>query len=163
MDPQPSTPFRSAFSRRAAVYIGLLFLSGVLLGAVVTNVVEQDWLHHMERPEVDIRQHQIIAQHLAKKLKLSSQQETKVDQVLQGVVRNYATLETQLAPRYDQVREQGREQLRAIFNPQQRAEFDVMVKHFDARYRLNGPPGVMLQTYPCSPLQVEAASQQSGP
>ena len=127
-------------NRRTIYYIAVIFLSGALTGGTLMNLAEHYWLQGAPAREYDIRQHRLVAQEMRKRLHLTPQQQKQVDQILQQAVVNYRNLEERLAPQFDQVRAQGRSQLRSILNPDQKKQFDAIVKQVDARYPLNERP-----------------------
>jgi len=134
--------------RRTSIYVGLIFVSGLLLGGTLMNLAEHYWLHAHSANEYDIRQHRLIAAKMSQRLQLSAQQQSAVDGILQQTLGQYLQLEQRLAPQFDQLRQQDRDHLRAILNPQQRVEFDRIVREVDAEYPLNERPAV-LSAVPC--------------
>lgn len=143
--------------RRTTVYVGLIFVSGLLLGGTLMNLAEHYWLHAHSANEYDIRQHRLIAAEMSHRLHLNSQQQSAVDTVLQQTVGQYQQLEQRLAPQFDQLRQQDRDHLRAILDPQQRLEFDRIVREVDAEYPLNERPAVL------SPVPCEGATAAAHP
>ncbi|HVA64610.1 MAG TPA: hypothetical protein VNF74_12865 [Terriglobales bacterium] len=134
--------------RRTSIYVGLIFVSGLLLGGTLMNLAEHYWLHAHSANEYDIRQHRLIAAKMSQRLQLSAQQQSAVDGILQQTLGQYLQLEQRLAPQFDQLRQQDRDHLRAILTPQQRVEFDRIVREVDAEYPLNERPAV-LSAVPC--------------
>lgn len=126
--------------RRTIYYVAVIFISGMLAGGTLMNLAEHYWLHAAQTREYDIRQHKLVAQEMRNRLNLTPEQQQQVDRILQRAVGNYLTLEGRLAPQFDQVRQQGRAQLRAVLNPQQRKAFDQIVKEVDAQYPVNERP-----------------------
>ena len=129
--------------RRTLVYLALIFLSGLLLGATVMNYAEHNWLHGETANEYDISRHQLIARLMSQRLHLSAAQETQVNGILQQTLGQYQRLELRLAPQFDQVRQVNRNRLRAILTPAQRTKFNHIVGEVDARYPLNERPAVL--------------------
>ncbi|MGH9415064.1 MAG: hypothetical protein ACRD01_00395 [Terriglobales bacterium] len=134
--------------RRPAIYVALIFVSGLLLGATAMNLAEHYWLHAHAANEYDIRQHRLVAQRMKERLHLSDDQQKSVDTVLQQTVAQYQQLEQRLAPQFDQIRQQDRAQLRSLLTPVQRADFDKIVTEVDAEYPINERPAV-LSPVPC--------------
>lgn len=133
---------------RTATFLGLLFVSGLLLGGTLMNLAEHYWFHAHPASEYDIRQHRLIAAQMTQRLHLTAQQQQQVDAVLRETVGQYQALEQHLAPQFDQVRQQDRDHLRAILNPQQRQDFDRLVQEVDAEYPINERPAI-LSPAPC--------------
>ncbi|MGH9519525.1 MAG: hypothetical protein ACRD2D_07735 [Terriglobales bacterium] len=134
--------------RRTSVYVVLIFASGLLLGGTLMNVAEHYWLHAHAANEYDIRQHRLIAAQMNRRLHLSADQQQAVDGVLQQTIAQYQTLELQLAPQFDAVRQRDRRDLRDVLDPAQKIEFDRIVAEVDAKYPINERPAV-LSPVPC--------------
>ncbi len=126
--------------RRTIYYVAVIFISGMLAGGTLMNLAEHYWLHAAQSREYDIRQHKLVAQEMKSRLDLTPEQQQRVDAILQQAVQNYLTLESQLAPQFDHVRQQGRADLRAVLTPGQRKTFDQIVKEVDAQYPVNERP-----------------------
>jgi hypothetical protein len=126
--------------RRTIYYVAIIFISGMLAGGTLMNLAEHYWLHAAQSREYDIRQHKLVAQEMRHRLNLTPAQQQQVDRILQQAVGNYLNLERRLAPQYDQVRQQGRAELRSVLNPAQRRTFDDIVKEVDAQYPVNERP-----------------------
>jgi len=126
--------------RRTIYYVALIFISGALTGGTLMNLAEHYWLHAAQRREYDIRQHELVAEEMRHRLNLTPDQQKQVDDILQQAVGNYQSLERRLAPQFDQVRQQGRAQLRSILDQQQRQKFDDIVREVDAQYPVNERP-----------------------
>lgn len=126
--------------RRTIYYVVVIFISGMLAGGTLMNLAEHYWLHAAQSREYDIRQHKLVAQEMKSRLDLTPEQQQRVDAILQQAVQNYLTLESQLAPQFDHVRQQGRADLRSVLTPGQRKTFDQIVKEVDAQYPVNERP-----------------------
>ena len=126
--------------RRTIYYVAVIFISGMLAGGTLMNLAEHYWLHAAQSREYDIRQHKLVAQEMRSRLDLTPEQQQRVDTILQQAVQNYLTLESHMAPQFDQVRQQGRAELRSVLNPNQRKTFDQIVKEVDAQYPVNERP-----------------------
>ncbi len=119
---------------RNAIYVALIFASGLLIGATLMNLAEHKWLHAENRTEIDIRHHRQIAQRMGQRLNLSEAQQRQVDQILRQTVNSYLQVEAAMKPQFELIRAQGRAKLRKIMNTQQRARFDQIVRQVDAKY-----------------------------
>ncbi len=119
---------------RTFIYIALIFASGLLIGATLMNVAEHHWLHAESRTEIDISHHRQIARRMKARLNLSLAQQRQVDRILRQTVASYLRVENEMKPQFELIRSQGRERMRSIMNPQQRARFDQIVKQVDAKY-----------------------------
>ncbi|MGH9534818.1 MAG: hypothetical protein ACRD2E_08170, partial [Terriglobales bacterium] len=99
---------------RAALYIGMIFLSGLLVGGTLMNLAEHDWLHAEPRNEYDITDYARVGALMQQRLGLSATQRQEVDQILVRTVRRYRDVERNVEPRFDAVRAEGRARLRAL-------------------------------------------------
>jgi hypothetical protein len=138
----------NGISLKAVLLVVILFVLGIALGAVG---------EHLWNAHVIAAQHRRPpgpAQQLKDELGLTADQAKQFDAIIAdegGKFANlraeersewepkHATLEVQehaeWDPKWDQVRQQGRDQIRAILTPDQRTKFDVFVKKFDEERR----------------------------
>jgi len=120
----------------------LVFALGIALGSVGTHLWDAHVRASQRRPS--------IVQQLKDQLQLSPEQAKQVDAVLSDDRikwhalnaqehaewhPKYAALDTQRHaewdPKYDQVRQQGRNRIRAFLTPDQRTKFEAFLKHLD--------------------------------
>jgi hypothetical protein len=132
----------TSISRRAVGLVVLVFALGIALGGVGTHLWDAHMLASQRRPS--------LVQQLKDDLQLSPDQAKRVDAVLgedhakfhslDAQQRaewhpKYAALDTERHaewdPKYDQVRQQGRNSIRAILTPEQRPKFEAFLKHLD--------------------------------
>jgi hypothetical protein len=130
--------------RRTVIYVSLIFLSGLLVGGTLMNLAEHFVFHRHHAEEYDIRKVDKVVGDMDKRLHLTPEQQVAVKAILGNAVHDYDELQEQVAPEFEQVREQGRQRIRAILNPDQRAEFDRIVAKVDATY----PPMARPATIP---------------
>ncbi|HKW88842.1 MAG TPA: Spy/CpxP family protein refolding chaperone [Candidatus Acidoferrales bacterium] len=131
----------NGISRKAVALVVILFALGVALGAVGeylwnAHVLAQDRMG----PARQIRQ----------ALQLSGDQAKQFDSIISDERAKFHDLDTQMRsewdpkyheldaqrhaewdPKWDQVRQQGRDRIRAILTPEQTAKFDAFVKKLD--------------------------------
>lgn len=143
-----------SLERRAALYLCLIFVSGLLCGGTLMNLAEHYWLHVHQRNEYDISEHRRIAAEMRRNLNLTAAQEAQVDAILRATVREYRGVESAVEPQFDQVRAQGRAQLRALLNPGQRAAFDAIVRRVDREFPEDQRPASL--PVPC-PVPIDAS------
>jgi Spy/CpxP family protein refolding chaperone len=154
----------NGISAKAISLLVILFVLGIALGAVGEHL----WNAHL----MDKRRHPGPVTELKEQLGLSPEQTKKFDAIIadeRGKFDNlraqertewepkHAALEVQehaeWDPKWDQVRQQGRDQIRAILTPEQRAKFDAFVKKFDEERRKQRQQEEQLQTQPQAPPQ----------
>ena len=123
-------------SRRAVVYLLLVFLLGLALGSVGTfwawksGHLRAWWgSRYAQRSPVDW---------LNRELKLTPDQQKQLEAILDETAGGYRAIRERVGPEYEQVRQAGREKIRAILTPEQRAKFEELVRAIDeerARHR----------------------------
>lgn len=115
-------------SRKVYLYFALTFLFGVAVGAC--GFFYYGWYtggwHRRPSPERIIR-------HLRKDLNLSDTQVQQVRQVFEETSKKMDAVQVQVQPQYQAIREEARNQIRQILNPQQVQKFNDLVRRFDER------------------------------
>jgi Tfp pilus assembly protein PilN len=115
-------------SRRAYFYFILVFVLGVVVGSAATvfyGWYSGRWHHRFDEKRV--------VHFLRRELKLSDTQTQQVDQIIQQTEAKFRDLQQQAEPQFDAVRNESRDRIRKILNPQQLAKFNELVERFDAR------------------------------
>ncbi|MBI5201281.1 MAG: hypothetical protein HY925_06820 [Elusimicrobia bacterium] len=106
---------------------------GIVLGAGLMRVVDR-------RPFGRGR----MVQHLARRLHLSEGQRKDVEKIVEDKRRKLDALRDELHPRFEDIRESARVEIRKLLDPVQQAEFDRMDAEFKARHKQHrhpdGPP-----------------------
>jgi Spy/CpxP family protein refolding chaperone len=74
-----------------------------------------------------------IFEEMKRDLNLNDQQATEVRAILEATRNEYKQLRTEVQPRYDAIRQQGRARIRALLNPEQQQKFDAEIAERDAR------------------------------
>lgn len=76
-----------------------------------------------------------IFERMRSDLSLTDEQARQVKAVLDETRGEYRTLSAECRPRYDAIRQKGRERIRALLTPEQQQRFDAKVAEHDARDR----------------------------
>ena len=76
-----------------------------------------------------------IFERMRNDLNLTDEQARQVKAVLDETRDEYRTLSAECRPRYDAIRQKGRERIRALLTPEQQQRFDAKVAEHDARER----------------------------
>lgn len=112
-------------SSKAVGLVIVVFVLGIALGGVGTHL----WDAHRAN------RHPGIVQQLKDDLQLSPDQAKQVDAIINDDWAKFRNLDAQRhaewEPKYDQVRQQGRNSIRAILTPEQRPKFEAFLKHLD--------------------------------
>ncbi|HEU5409545.1 MAG TPA: hypothetical protein VFU57_00870 [Candidatus Acidoferrales bacterium] len=117
--------------RKAIVLVIILFVLGIALGAVGTHM----WDSHV----IAAQAHHSVIKDLKAQLQMAPSQEQKFDAIIKEEHGKFRDLtkqrDSEWDPKYDQVRQQGRQNIRAILTPEQQATFDAFLKRLDQEHR----------------------------
>lgn len=117
--------------RKAVILVIILFVLGIALGAVGTHM----WDAHV----IAAQAHHSPVKDLKAQLKMTPAQEQQFDAIIKDDHAKFRDLtkqrDTEWEPKYDQVRKQGRQNIRAILTPEQQVIFDAFLKHLDQEHR----------------------------
>ncbi len=117
--------------RKAIILVIVLFVLGIALGAVGTHM----WDAHV----IAAQAHHSVIKDLKSQLQMTPAQEQQFDTIIKDDHAKFHALfqqrDAEWNPKIDQVRQQGRQNIRAILNPQQQATFDAFLKRLDQEHR----------------------------
>ena len=124
-------------SRRAALWVGVVFLLGAALG----GTLGYSYAHHLvsaastPMPE-PARRAQRVKQ-LTELLNLTSDQIQRVDTILLQKHTEAKAVHDQADAQLDQVHQKGRDDIRAILSPEQKPKFEEFLKNLDDQRKRN--------------------------
>jgi|SRR5580704_9953630 Spy/CpxP family protein refolding chaperone len=124
--------------QRAAVWVAVVFLLGVLLGGVVGYV----FAHHPVSANAPLSPQERRAQkveELTRVADLTPEQRQQLEAILTQLHSEYKTLHEQSDAQIDQARQKGRNQIRAILTPEQKPKFEEFLRKMDEERKRNGP------------------------
>src|SRR5260370_21955857 len=126
-------------TRKAALWVGVVFLLGAALGAVVGYSYE----HHLVSAanatlSEPVRREQRVEQ-LTQALNLTSAQSQQVDAILMQKHAEAKAIHDQMDAQLEQVHKNGRDQIRVVLTPEQKPKFEEFLKKLDAERKRNGP------------------------
>ncbi len=125
-------------TRKAALWVGVVFLLGAALGGVIGYSYE----HHLVSaasnplPEPARRAHRV--EQLTQLLTLTSAQSQQVDAILQQWHTEVKTIHDQSDAQIEQIRQKRRDQIRTILTPEQKPKFEEFLKNIDQQKKRNG-------------------------
>lgn len=122
-------------TRRAILYLLAIFLLGAVLGILGGRLAERHW-RQRAWPERRAR----VVERIARELKLSTAQRDQLARILDETGERYRKLNEQVRPQYEQIRQEGRQRIRAILSPEQRQKFEEIVRRFDEERRRSERP-----------------------
>ncbi len=117
--------------------IWLVVLGIFILGCLTGALLDSAYRLHARGQGQDMRDRrgkEDVFEHMRRDLNLSDQQATEIRAILDQTRNNYRALRTEVGPRYDELRENSRAQIRALLTPEQQKRFDEKVAEHDARH-----------------------------
>jgi len=124
-------------TRKAALWVGVVFLLGAALGGVLGYLSA----HHTAsaanapRSEPERRAHRV--EQLTRELSLTPAQSQQVDAILLQRHADSKAIRDQADAQIDQVHQKGRQQIREILTPEQKPKFEEFIKRLDEERKRN--------------------------
>jgi Spy/CpxP family protein refolding chaperone len=134
------TDASSAARRKAALWVGVVFLLGAALGGVLGYLFAHRPVSAANPPlsEPERRAHRV--EELTKELSLTPQQAQQLDGILLRRHTEAKAIHDQTDAQIDSLRQRGRAEVRAILTPDQLPKFEEFLKRVDEERKRNGPP-----------------------
>jgi Spy/CpxP family protein refolding chaperone len=127
----------ASVTRKAALWVGVVFLLGAALGGMLGYV----FAHHTalaapaQMNEAERRAQKV--QRLTQELNLAADQQKQLDAIMTSVQAEYKAIHQSTEPQINEVRQKGREQIRAILTPEQKSRFEEFLKRLDEDRKKN--------------------------
>ncbi len=127
-------------TRKAALWVGAVFLLGAALGGVLGYLFAHRPVNAANPPLSEPERRAQKVQELTKDLSLTPQQAQQLDAILMQRHAETKAIHDQTDAQIDAVRQKGRAQVRAILTPEQLPKFEEFLKRMDEERKRNGPP-----------------------
>jgi Spy/CpxP family protein refolding chaperone len=127
-------------ARKAALWVGVVFLLGATLGGVLGYLFAHRPVSAANPPLSEPERRAQKVHQLTDELSLTSQQAQQLDSILQQRHAESKAIHDQTDAQIDAVRQKGRAQLRAILTPDQLPRFEAFLKRQDEERKRNGSP-----------------------
>jgi Spy/CpxP family protein refolding chaperone len=127
-------------TRKAALWVGVVFLLGATLGGVLGYLFAHRPVSAANPPLSEPERRAQKVHQLTDELSLTPQQAQQLDSILQQRHAESKAIHDQTDAQIDAVRQKGRAQLRAILTPDQLPKFEAFLKRQDEERKRNGPP-----------------------
>jgi Spy/CpxP family protein refolding chaperone len=125
-------------TRKAALWVGVVFLLGAALGGMLGYSYEHHLVSAANTPQPEpVRRAQRVEQ-LTQLLNLTSAQSQQVDAILLERHTESKAIHDQTEAQLAQVHQKGRDQIRAILAPEQKPKFEEFLKELDQQKKRNG-------------------------
>lgn len=130
----------SSPNRKAIALLFLVLALGIALGAVTATVINR----HVYAARVRVPNSTPNAlrplNRLTQDLSLTADQVKQVSSILGNMQTKYDAIREDMSPQFEQVRQQGREQIREVLTPEQQPKFEEFLQRVDEdRKRRNQP------------------------
>lgn len=117
-------------SRKVYIYFALVFLLGIVIGGA--GIYYYGWYTGRWHRGFDRTR---VVNRLKTELNLTDSQVQQLTVIMDEGSKKYQDLQRQTAPQFDAVRQETRDKVRQILNPEQRAKFEELVRRFDSSRR----------------------------
>jgi flagellar basal body-associated protein FliL len=126
-------------TRKAALWVGLVFLLGAALGGMAGYVFahQKYAVTNAAAPPSDAARRAQKVQELTSLVNLTPEQSQQVDAVIADVQSQMKSIRKTLDPQLSEVRQKGRERIRAILSAEQRPKFEAFIQKLDEERRRN--------------------------
>ncbi len=121
----------SRTDRRAVALVLAVFVLGIALGALGTYLAGGRVWGARAEGRGSHEKHARIVEQLTKELALTPEQQKQLDAILADMRAEYQAIHELMNSQRDQVRQQGRDQIRAILTPEQRSKFEEFMRRLD--------------------------------
>jgi len=122
-------------TRRAYVYFIATFVLGCVVGGAATVFLGWYRGHRPRRPD-----RQRIVRRLSSELKLSTDQTTQLDKIMEESFKKMDEQRKQVEPQFKAIRDETSSRIRQILTPEQLPKFNEMLQRFEKRRSRQGPP-----------------------
>jgi Spy/CpxP family protein refolding chaperone len=126
-------------TRKAALWVGLVFLLGVALGGLGGYVfAHQKYTVTNAAPTTDAAKRAQKVQELTRLANLTPEQSQQVNAIIADIQSELKNIRKPLEPQFDEAREKGRERIRAILTAEQKPKFEDFIRKLDEERKRNG-------------------------
>jgi hypothetical protein len=126
-------------TRKAALWVGLVFLLGAALGGLGGYVfAHQKYTVTNAGPTTDAARRAQKVQELTRLANLTPEQSQQVDGIIADIQSQLKSIRKPLEPQFDEAREKGRQRIRAILNAEQKPKFEEFIRKLDEERKRNG-------------------------
>lgn len=126
-------------TRKAALWVGLVFLLGAALGGLGGYVfAHQKYTVTTAAPTTDAVKRAQKVQELTRVANLTPEQSQQLDAIIADIQSQMKSIRKTVEPQFNEAREKGRERIRAILNAEQRPKFEEFIRKLDEERKRNG-------------------------
>jgi Spy/CpxP family protein refolding chaperone len=130
----------AAATRKAALWVGVVFLLGAALGGLLGYVFAHRPVNAANPPLSEPERRARRVEQLKRDLSLTPQQAQQLDGILLQWHTEAKAIRDQSDAQIAAMREKKRSQVRGILTPDQLPKFEEFAKRMDEEHKRNGPP-----------------------
>jgi Spy/CpxP family protein refolding chaperone len=124
-------------TRKAALWIGVVFLLGAALGGMIGYAFARHSVSAANVPPAEPARRAQRVEQLTRELSLTSAQAQELDTILLQRHTEARAIHDQSDAQLDQVHQKGRDQIRAILTAEQKPKFEEFLKRLDFEKKKN--------------------------
>ena len=126
-------------SRKAALWVGLVFFLGLALGGVCGYFfAHQKYTVTNAAPTTEAARRAQKVQELTKLANLTPEQSQQVDAIISEIQGQIKLIRKTDEPQIDEMRQKGRARIRAILTADQKPQFEEFIRKLDEERKRNG-------------------------
>jgi len=126
---------RNALRFPIVLYLLLVFVSGAIVGVLAHNLYSSHAVRAERRPRSAEEYRRKYVEEMTARLKLADLQVKRLDEILDETRVRYREIRERVAPDFKAIQERQSEQIRAILEPVQVAEYEKMRAERERRRR----------------------------
>jgi len=128
-----------AATRKAALWVGLVFLLGAALGGVLGYLFAHRPVSAANPPLSEPERRAKRVAEFTKELSLTPQQAQQLDGILMQRHAETKAIHDQADVQVEAIRQKGRNEVRAILTAEQKPKFEEFLRRLDEERKRNGP------------------------
>jgi Spy/CpxP family protein refolding chaperone len=126
-------------TRKAALWVGAVFVLGAALGGMLGYLTAHHSASAANPPLSEPERRARRVEQITRELSLTPAQSQQLDTILKERHAESKTIHDQSDLQIEQIRQKGREQVRAILTPEQKPKFEELLKRLDQERKRNAP------------------------
>jgi Spy/CpxP family protein refolding chaperone len=127
----------ASVSRKAALWVGVVFLLGAALGGMLGFVFAHRTAMAAPAQMTETEKRAQKVQRLTQELNLAPDQQKQIEEIIASVQAQYKAVRQSTEPQINEARQKGREQIRAVLTPEQKPKFEQFLKRLDDERKKN--------------------------
>jgi Spy/CpxP family protein refolding chaperone len=127
----------ASVSRKAALWVGVVFLLGAALGGMLGFVFAHRTAMAAPAQMTETERRAQKVQRLTQELNLAPDQQKQIEEIIASVQAQYKAVRQSTEPQINEARQKGREQIRAVLTPEQKPKFEQFLKRLDEERKKN--------------------------